>query len=131
MENKKEIIKIESKSENRKLFISILIPFLIICFWPFPSKWIGYSVALYISDAVLMFFLLIWGIKNKYRLENTAVNKFLIAFIFLNVLATILAIVRTNYWEIRQFTEIVRMIEWFIMYHYLYQTLKQLKSSNM
>ena len=120
----------ENKIEHRKQYLAILIPVLIVCFWPFPSKWIGYSAALYISDAVLIGTLFLLAIKNKYKPENNVVNKFLIAFIILNIIASILAIFRSNFWGIRQFAEIIRMIEWFIMYHYLYQTLKEIETKN-
>lgn len=121
----------EQKKKIDKQYLLMLIPLLILCFWPFPSKWIGYSAALYISDAVLIGCLLLIGIKEKHRINNTITNKFLIAFFVLNIISTIIAIIKTNFWGIRQYTEIVRVIEWFVIYQYIYNNFKQMSSQKV
>ena len=121
----------EQKKEKDRLYLLILVPFLILCFWPFPSKWIGYSAALYIADAALIGCLLLIGIKEKHTISNTTTNKYLIIFLVLNIISTVIAIFKTNFGGIRQYTEIVRVVEWFIIYQYMYNNLKQMNSKRV
>ena len=117
--------------EEKMQYLYMLIPFVIMCFWPFPSKWIGYSMALYISDAVLIGIMLLLGIKSKHRLEKTINNKFLIIFFCFNILAAIIAVIKTSFGGIRQFAEIIRVIEWFVIYNYFNNWLREINSENI
>lgn len=102
----------------------ILIPMLILIFFPFPSKILGYSAALYINDIVLIGYLLFISIKNRYKIPINNTIYLLIGMLFINIMGITIGVSK-GYAEIRQLTEIVRTFEWIIIYIYNYNVIKR------
>lgn len=104
----------ESKIKNKE-FYQILISMLVLIFFPFPSKIIGYSMALYICDIALIIYLIIIMIKNQFKVKVTNSLLILGIFFILNLLGIIIGIIK-NGADFRQFTELIRSAEWMIIY---------------
>lgn len=119
-----------TKEKDKKDYYKILIPALILVFCPFPSKIIGYSRALYISDFVLMMYLIISCIKNKYKIIVNNSFIILMLFSFMNTIGIFMGILH-NGADLRQFTEIVRSFEWIIIYLYMYNTIIKTKGKDI
>lgn len=101
--------------KTNKEFYQILIPILILIFFPFPSKIIGYSKALYMCDIVLMLCLIMIMIKNRFKIRKTNSFIFLGIFFILNILGIIIGVIK-NGSSFRQFTELIRNVEWITIY---------------
>ena len=110
----------KKKNENYK----ILIPILILIFFPFPSKVLGYSTALYISDMVLISYLLFGAINNRYKIPLNNTTYLLIGMMVVNIIGIIIGVLK-GYAEIRQLMEIVRTSEWIIIHIYNYNLIKR------
>lgn len=96
-------------------FYQILISILILIFFPFPSKIIGYSKALYICDIALMLCLIMIMIRNRFKIRKTNSLIFLGIFFMLNILGIIIGVIK-NGSSLRQFTELIRNVEWIVIY---------------
>lgn len=111
-------------NESKKESSQILIPILILIFFPFPSKILGYSVALYISDIALLSYLLFISIKNRYKIPLNNTIYLMIGILFINIIGIIVGVLK-GYAEIRQLTEIIRTFEWIIIYIYHYNLMNE------
>ncbi|NOU89006.1 hypothetical protein GC102_25130 [Paenibacillus sp. LMG 31460] len=105
-------IKQSSKIEMNNL----LVPLLILVFFPFPSKYVGYSISLYICDIVFIGYLLFIFVKKKYVVTINNTTRFFLVFLGLNCFGILIALLKGNISSLRPFSEVLRTFEWMIIY---------------
>jgi O-antigen ligase len=109
----------------------IFIPLFLLILFPFPSKYIGYSMALWISDLVLMGYLLLIILVKKFEIPKTNTLVFFCAFLFLNLIGMLNSLISGNISSIRVIAEAIRSVEYIIIYMYFSNIFRIAKNAGM
>ncbi|EMS70354.1 O-antigen ligase family protein [Ruminiclostridium cellobioparum] len=117
---------------NKKIdYHQLIYLFLILVFFPFPSKSIGYSVALYVCDFTLIGYISILILKKRYPFVITNTSKYFAFILILNFMGILVSWINGYGSSLRQFTEIIRTIEWVIIHNYFYNLFEKNKQRNI
>lgn len=118
----------ETKSvKSYHLSIFNFFPIYILLLFPFPSKYIGYSAALYIVDFILMGFMIFVIVLKKYSIPRNNSFHLILSFFLLNIMGIVNISLKGNVMSLRLFTEVVRTIELLVVYTYFYNLFKRIK----
>lgn len=111
-------------------YLKFFLPLYILVLFPFPSKSLGYSIALWLNDFVLIGYLLIQIFHNKFCLPRTRTFSLLLGFLFLNFMGILSSMLMGNLTTVRVITEIVRSLEYIIIYVYFYNVFRIIHSKS-
>lgn len=112
--------------ENYQLAFYNFFPIYILLLFPFPSKHIGYSVALYIVNFVLIGFMLFVIVLEKYTFPRNTSFFLIFSFFLLNIIGIVNISLKGNIVSFRLLTEVVRTIELLVIYTYFYNLFKRI-----
>ncbi|MCI8416049.1 MAG: O-antigen ligase family protein [Lachnospiraceae bacterium] len=91
--------------------------FLILVFFPFPSSVIGYSKSLYISEFILLIFILYLFLKNNYKVYLCNTMYMLLTLVGINLLTVFIAFFNGTV-QFNMLSEVLRVIEWIVIYQF-------------
>lgn len=116
------------KTENAiKHTFYIFIPLYILFIFPFPAKLVGYSLALWMNDLLLVGYMSFIILYLKFTVPKTNTLLFLLFLLSLNLLGVTNSIIQGNVTSIRIISEIARTIEFLIIYIYFCNVIKRLR----
>ncbi|MFC6333775.1 O-antigen ligase family protein [Paenibacillus septentrionalis] len=118
------------KIREEKYYLTYFIPLYLLLLLPFPSSLVGYSVALWINDFILMGYLIFLIVTKKFKVPRKKMTiVWLCLLVILNIVGIINSIIRGNISSLRVLSELVRTFEFFLIYIYFINLFRILKEN--